>query len=291
MTKGLKSHRERREEDENNETVRKTVEKVGEAFTDIKTMARQPLKYLSMEIRDRPEIALDRIDDIVQRRKRREYGENEALVDAFAGGPNEGVIEPVLNAIGENYPNFPTNRKLAYLRKVLGILDHFNYEDVQAHMENLREPILFGDIVTARRIYWPGLYEGKRILDSIYKRRKSPDAPFKNFEELCDKIIDENGLFKPKKIDSDFIVAVFFIISKYGDEYSRIANQTFLTRVTYAYAQKHLGHTEKDSKERKEETKKLEKVMPKSLKGRVTAASKSFDEAYLRELRDNMNAV
>lgn len=78
------------------------------------------------------------------------------------------------------------------------------------------------DIAIVRPPYWPGLDEGWAKIKQ-----------FPSFNEFRKEMIDERGMFRKDKVQSDFVMAWTTLCSawsKFGDEYARAANPEFLER-------------------------------------------------------------
>ncbi|MFZ3077959.1 MAG: hypothetical protein WA139_05860 [Candidatus Aenigmatarchaeota archaeon] len=138
------------------------------------------------------------------------------------------------NAVGAIYPALqPESRKRAlnaYMKQFNGI----NYISVQEnHTPFIREPLVLADIANTSQLYWPGLDEGEKIIQQ-----------HNSFAELKKEVMDDNGLFKPNAVKSDFCVGYALLRndkSPFGDEYSKVCNPTFLDRTVEAVVIKRVG--------------------------------------------------
>lgn len=139
------------------------------------------------------------------------------------------------NAVGVIYPALqPESRKRA-LNAYMKQFDRINYISVQEnHTPFIREPLVLAGIDTESLLYWPGLDEGKNIIQC-----------HGNFAELKEEVMDGSGLFKPKAVKSDFCVGYALLrsdMSPFGDEYSKACNPAFLDRVVEAVVLMRTGH-------------------------------------------------
>ncbi|MBU3957713.1 MAG: hypothetical protein KKB25_01420 [Nanoarchaeota archaeon] len=138
------------------------------------------------------------------------------------------------NALGAIYSVLqPESRKRA-LNAYMQKFDGTNYISVQEnHTPFIREPLVLADIDNERHLYWPGLDEGKNIIQM-----------HDNFAELKEEVMDGNGLFKPEAVNSDFCVGYALLrndMSPFGEEYSESCNPAFLDRVVEAAVSMRIG--------------------------------------------------
>ncbi len=192
----------------------------------------QPLAELLM---DRPDEGIREVRAVYERALNEAYtdteGNQRAFVEATCGGPFERIPWAVYNAVGAAYPHLDRDKKDLALREILGMLDRLNYVDVNGgrgtgHTTGIREPSLLSDITIARRLYWPGLDEGRHII-----------AKYPSFFQLADATIDEDGMFKAEEVNSDYLVAYSLLRSDfcdYGEIYINFVNKPFLQRVMQA---------------------------------------------------------
>lgn len=195
-----------------------------------------------------------------------ERGENHrVLVQAYAGGPAESVPWAVYNAVGSVYPYLDRETKDGALGELLHIFDGLNCGYVNGsrgvgHTTGIREPLLLSDIGVVRRLYWPGLDEGRAVLKQ-----------YKFFHDFEKEMIDERGLFNQKKVQSDFVVAYAVLRSDYcsfGGEYVKCANQNFLERVLRGIVWMRFGRCE-SFEEIKKGMARLRDFLPESVHERL----------------------
>ncbi len=136
--------------------------------------------------------------------------------------PDKNVC--LYNSIGVIYPYLNKQQKnmvvKAHLRQFKPIeQSHVNHN----HTRFIREPLLLADICAASKSrYWPGFSSESYLWEDE-----------KSFSDL-EKQIMENGLFKTKKVKSDFLVAYGLLssdISKFGEDYIKVVQPEFLNRV------------------------------------------------------------
>lgn len=189
-------------------------------------------------------------------------GKNDrGYVEAVAGGPCEIIPRAVYNAVGAVYPFLNREQKKKALSEIFRILNKQNYLIVNSiHTPGIREPLLLSDIGIAVPLYWPGLYEGDRLI------KKYPD--FYGFKE---DIIDEQGLFKTDKVESDFLVAYSLLRSDmcdYGEEYIKAADEFFLERTLQGIVARRFART-KDQNEIEKSTRRLKELLPGSVHDKI----------------------
>ncbi len=205
---------------------------------------------------------------------------NRAFVEAIAGGPHEAVPAAVYNVVGKVYPRLTKEQKYAALEKIIGIMDGFNSEDVQtSHTSNIHEPLLLSDIVIARWIYWPGLYEGKQLIKKY--------GEYSRFEK---EMMDESGLFKDGSVRSEFLTAVALLRSdmcNWGEDYACSANPLFLERVLkgivgmrFAVPNKLRGYSDEQGVAR------LKELLPANVHERLEPLKQEHDWAEWEEVQE-----
>lgn len=183
---------------------------------------------------------------------------SDSFVAHAAGGPHEGVTWPVYNAIGEVYPALTREQRDNALHELFSIWDRINWADINGargvgHTTGIREPLLLADIHIARPTYWPGLDEGEYRI-----------SQHDSFEKLQNKLIDNNGNFKPDKVHSDFCVAYALLRSDlcaYGEKYTRAANPSFLERTLQGIIAMRFGRENANN----QGIQRLKKLLPESL--------------------------
>lgn len=189
------------------------------------------------------------------------YGKDKAFILSLAGGPSEGVTWKIYNAVGAAYPYLDREKRDLALRQVINIFDGLNYAYVNGlygvgHTTGIKEPLLLADIAIIRNLYWPGLDEGKLLLKK-----------YDNFFDLSKDLIDEDGMFETRKVNSDFVVAYALLRSdycSYGEDYIQIANKTFFERVLKAIVNIRFAHAESEEKIIKR-IDRLKELLPESI--------------------------
>lgn len=223
----------------------------------------EPMARLLM---DNPNKAIDTIVSVYNTALDEAYKDTEgnnvrAWVEATCGGPHERVPHSVYNAVGAVYPYLDRKMKDRALGKVLSILDRLNYVYVNTiHTPGVREPLLLSDIQIKRWLYWPGLDEGRHLLG------KNP-----LFAEWQFELMDEKGMFKRDRVQSDFCVAYSLLRSdfcNFGEDYVHVANPQFLDRtmqgiVAMRFARAQTAEQISEGRER------LKVLLPESLHGRI----------------------
>jgi hypothetical protein len=234
------------------------------------------LLYLSdfrNKLMDSPAEAIDEITERYNRALNEAYTDDEGknvrgFVEAVAGGPHERIPRIVYNAVGSVYPYLEREQRDKALGEIFKILDKRNYFEVQiSHTCGIREPLLLGDIFACRSLYWPGLYDEKKLWSG------------KSFEEVKDSIIDENGLFKQDKVISDFLVAYALLrkdVGNMGRKYVEVANPNFLNRVLKGIVAIYFARVH-DLDEVEKKTANLKKILPKSLHSRLDLLREEAD--------------
>lgn len=197
-------------------------------------------------------------------------GKNDrGYIEAVAGGPCEIIPRAVYNAVGAVYPFLDREQKKKALNEIFRILNKLRYDIVNGtHTPGIREPLLLSDICIAVPLYWPGLEEGKSII------KKYPD-----FYELKEDIIDEQGLFKTDKVESDFLVAYSLLRSDmcdYGEEYIKAADEFFLERTLQGIVAQRFTRA-KEQSEIEKGKRRLQELLPKSVHDRIEPIRQKAD--------------
>ncbi|MDE1825937.1 MAG: hypothetical protein KGH77_06190 [Candidatus Micrarchaeota archaeon] len=199
----------------------KVAEKIVDKLYDAKMGSLETHKPLLDALRNTPDKAISLIFQTYQKRMRMEYPEPLGVSMDSIGGPHEGVVTPIYNAVGEAYPFLSKQNKIDALRSILEIMDHMRYDIVQRyHVSYIREPLLFADIVLVRWLYWPGLVPGIKPLkvepnppiyiddEKAYEKYVLLPDVFKSFQELKENVLSpDNGMFDRKFTTSDFLTA------------------------------------------------------------------------------------
>ena len=217
----------------NEQDKEKFTKKIQRAFDTHDAAALVHIPPLINMFMDNPNQAIDLISETYNKALDDAYtsedGVNQrAFVQAIAGGPYEAIPWALYNAVGRAYPYLEREQKDRALSEILGILDTRNYIEVNGgrgagHTTGIREPLLLSDITLARPLYWPGLHDEEHLW-------RDKDS----FYDLQSEIIDEEGMFNPRKVNSDFLVAYAILrndFTPFGEEYVRVANSNFLNRV------------------------------------------------------------
>lgn len=107
------------------------------------------------------------------------------LVEAVAGGPNRDNTLPILNIVGNQYPQLNVSMKRDALGALMDLyLDKINYIYAAEHLKGITEPILAADIVINRPLYRPDWSDIDRFLGTnpdwptLYKEFEKSGAPF-----------------------------------------------------------------------------------------------------------------
>lgn len=201
----------------------------------------------------------------------RGYGES------LCGGPSEHIPWAIYNTVGSVYHELDRKMKDLALEQLFKIFGYRRYDEVQeSHTSGIREPLLLADIYIAEHLYWPGLDEGRRILEK-----------YKDFQTLRRELIDDQGLFfhsgmkedslqivseatpelKMRSVNSDFVVAYSLLrldFCEFGEEYVKVAHPTFLDRTLHGIVAMRFGRAETEE-DIKNGIKRLEELLPKSL--------------------------
>ncbi|MFH1071800.1 MAG: hypothetical protein V1743_00025 [Nanoarchaeota archaeon] len=187
-----------------------------------------------------------------------ENGQNwRGFIETTAGGPFEHIPWQVYNAIGSVYPALSREQRDSALRQILDILDVRNYLEVNGgtsvgHTTGIREPLLLGDIVAVRPLYWPGLEEQIALLKN-----------YSDFDQFSEEMMDVNGFLKPKVV-SDFLLAYTLLRKpEWNESYAKFAETftpRFLERTITAIAAVNFSSRYLDREE--ERKKRLHELLP-----------------------------
>jgi hypothetical protein len=160
----------------------------------------------------------------------------------------------IYNAVGAIYPALSTEQRDAALRALLSQFDRVRYDCVQNnHTPYIREPLVHADLWVARAIYWPGLDEGKL-------RIKEHGA----FDDFRSSLMSADGMFKRKRVNSDFCVAYAALRSDFwghSREYADAVHAGFLERVLRGITNMRFGRAEND-KDAEEGRARLLELLP-----------------------------
>ena len=202
----------------------------------------------------------------------KDYFKGDYYIRNLAGGVPEGISWGLYNAIGEAYPALSREQKDLALRQTFAIMDETTYTIVNGlegagHTTGIREPFYLGEIATARRMYWPGLDEGKNLIKLCYG----------NFDEVKFNLMTKEGTFKQDRIHSDFLVAYAFLrsdFSNFGESFAEAFDKPFMDRTVTAIVKMRIRNAKTES-EVSAGLDRLKFLLPKSLHGKIEAASKS----------------
>ena len=132
-------------------------------------MTQQTIEYSTwkQQIKTEPALALPLTSKVYDQVVRAD--QPDAFVGKIAGGPMGGVVWPIYNAIGEQYPSYDRETKDLALRSLLVVFDSLNKAEVDGsrgdgHTTGIREPLLLSDIGIVALRYWPGMDEGKSLV-------------------------------------------------------------------------------------------------------------------------------
>ncbi len=216
-------------------------------------------------------------------------GHNQrSYIEAIAGGPFEAVPWALYNAVGAIYPYLEREQKDKALRQILSILDKRNYTEVNGergsgHTTGIREPLLLSDIGIVRPIYWPGLDEGRYLINK-----------YNNFFDFQKDLIDKNGIFRHKSVahdfkgigvNSDFVIAYALLRSDFcdfGEQYVKQANSSFLDRALHGIVALRFSRAE-TQEDIEKGSKRLKELLPKPLHNRIEPAREKADWADYRK--------
>ncbi len=173
-----------------------------------------------LERADKPDLqdGISRADKIIEAVRNIEVERVQGIGDDFI--PNTRLY----NALGTIYPYLTREKKDQAVRAYLNQFDKVNYFYTQLnHTSKIKEPLALADILAVRWAYFPGLD------DEISKISKTPDYP--HFES---KFMTKEGLFKPNKVESDFLMAYACLRNdtwSFSQQYVKEAHPFFLQRV------------------------------------------------------------
>lgn len=281
----------------NDFNVEKVMKELGRICFGYEIAALEHIEPLAQLLLDNPREGIQQIRSSYKKGVDAAYGKNLAMVNALCGGPAESLTWPLYNAVGAAYPYMDREQKDDALWQLFAILDKQNTAIITGdrgvgHTTGIREPLLITDISNVRP-YWPGLGEGKWIIKQ-----------FENFSDLQSKLIDENGMFKPKSsahaigggpsgVNSDFVVAYALLRKKYsdfGEYYMEVANPAFLERVIkgiitlnfgYIQSEKYLRHEGKEKSEKHiaKRRARLIELLPESIHHKIEPLRQEADWA------------
>ncbi len=253
------------------ECIEKLKKQVQKAFDTHEAAAFAYVSPLASMLMDNPDKGIDIIVQTYNQALNDAYTNdkgvnNRALVQAECGGPHEAVPWAVYNAVGAVYPYLDRKQKNKALGEIIfRILDTRNYAEVNGergagHTTGIREPLLLSDIAIARPLYWPGLHDEERL--------------WKDKACFCDfqvETMDEEGMFYPTRVNSDFIVAYALLrndFTSFGEEYAEAANPAFLGRVLKGIVAMRFAGA-KDQSDIRKGTERLKELLPESVHDKI----------------------
>jgi hypothetical protein len=226
-------------------------------------------------IRDAPTLALKDLPATYRLMEENHFGGNSQIRN-LAGGLPGWVSCALYNAVGEVYPSLTREEKNLALRQTFAIMDKWNYLIVNGgegdgHTTSIREPFYLGEICTVKRLYWPGLDEGRHII-------KQHDG---DFDRISAYLITEDGKFMEERVHSDFLVAYAFLrkdISDFGPRFVEVFDRGFMDRTVVAAVKFRMSRVEKEEDIRTG-LDRLHELLPESLHDNIEAASRVKDWA------------
>ncbi|MFH1308086.1 MAG: hypothetical protein ABIH72_04495 [archaeon] len=230
----------------------------------------EPLRSLLLS---KPDEAIPKINQAYDAAVNEAMGNTEqAYVNVYAGGPSEAFTKPLFDIVGAAYPWYTRDQKDSALKQVLGVLDKYRYDIANlVHTPNIREPLLLSDIGICSPLYWPGLRDEQHLWKDVDE-----------FYELQEKIMTPDGLFNPRLVHSDFLVAYAILrndFTPFGEEYAKAANPLFLNRVMKGIVGLRFGRAETNEEIKKGEA-RLREYLPESLHDRITPLREEADWAF-----------
>ncbi|MFH1500904.1 MAG: hypothetical protein ABIE22_03070 [archaeon] len=190
---------------------------------------------------------------------------------SMCGGPSEAFTKPIFHIVGAAYPYLTREQKDSSLRQVIDILNNYRYDIASlVHSPHIREPLLFSDVGICSPLYWPGLHGQERLWKDV-----------EDFYELQEKIMTEEGMFRPEIVDSDFLVAYAILrtdFTPFGEQYIQAANPLFLERVIKGIVNLRFGRSDTAKRIKKGEG-RLREILPESLHDRITPIREEADWA------------
>lgn len=261
-------------EDSKSCPMKKIIESAEDAYDNMAEGVANPLSKLVELFSTDPDAGIGEIYNEYEKRRKGDYGEMDAYVNSV-GGPNEGIVAPIYNAVGKFYPGLTNQQKVGALAEVMGIMDRERYDVVQnTHTAYIREPTLLADVSIIEPLYWPGIDEGRDVVQK-----------YKTFGDLKDSIMRPDGTFDPRSVKSDFVVGYSLLrsdISGFGEDYTKAANKAFLYRALQSIVDLRFFFNKSPIDEG---TKRLKELLPKSLYGNIDASIEKMDKSYLRPLK------
>lgn len=258
-------------EDSKSCPMKKIIESAEDAYDNMAEGVANPSSKLVELFSTDPDAGIGEIYNEYEKRRKGDYGEMDAYINSV-GGPNEGVVAPIYNAVGSFYPKFTEKQKVNALGQVLSIMNRERYDDVQrTHTAFVREPLLLADIRMVESLYWPGMDEGREVA-----------GRYDRFEELRQSIMKPDGTFNPRKVNSDFIVGYSLLRSdhsRFGEDYVNAAEPKFLGRVMQAVVEMRFYDTRIPVEEG---TGRLKELLPKSVHHLIEPLRSNMKKEYLR---------
>ena len=181
----------------------------------------------------------------------------------------------VYNLIGAFYPIWSKEQRTDMLKFILRKMDGIRYDKVSHnHTPYIRDPQLLSDISASRPNYWPGLHDEKALWQG------------RSFHQIKKEIIDDNGLFKLNKVESDFLVAYALLRSdftNFGEQYLQIINPNFLKRVLKGIVALRFAGIGENQEEITQRRDRLRRLLPKSLHEQIDLIREEKDWIFIKE--------
>ena len=266
--------------------IEKIIQEMEHCFLAHEIVELEQIQPFAQFLMDHPDEAIGKISTVYHRGLNEVYtnkeGKNErAFIESIAGGPFEGIPWALYNAVGAVYPYLAREQKDHVLKQLLSIWDgincgYVNGERSTGHTTGIREPLLHADVYLCRRVYWPGFAD----YESFVKK-------YQSFEELKTDLMDKEGVFNPKKVQSDFLLACYLLRSDHYDEheaYAQAAHPAFLERTIHALVNMRFGRTTTDE-EVQQGNARLREVLTPSLHDSIDKYRQQADWVDVKKFR------
>lgn len=147
--------------------------------TTFATAVEHGVEPFKEELTTNPEAAISAFSEYLERALSINGGMFRGLQ---AGGPCELITGPILDAIGWAYSRIDGTLRRKALLACLGFLDGQNYYLAQDNVMLINEPLLVGDIIFNRALYFCG-----------YKEYSDAIAPINDWDDFAKVFINEKG--------------------------------------------------------------------------------------------------
>ncbi len=164
-------------------------------------------------------------------------------------------VKPHCKALSNAYQGTGRNDKDRLLQRLLMRLDLIGFPSVTEIIRYIGGPELKSDLIIARG--YPPEDEGKKLVEKF-------SGDFYSFRQ---ELMDIRGLFKPEKVDDEFIVASSVLVSGMKDQYAGMAQKRFLYRVLRGLIGMRLSQAEPPEFENL--TEELKEELPESLHSKI----------------------